>query len=294
MSLSVSSTFRISQKTCSFYPEDDSDNESDDSDDSDGTVEQDAINFVDIASRPSIIECDIHPSQLINAGNFQRQPIMIAIIEDDFELFVNILDLYKHSPRHIDYPTNILDQIISRDRVDMLDEYIRRTGLGIKIQETTESGEEAPPVVNDKNRVYLGLSVHGKKRTDLAKHNDPNASQAEVKAVIPLLWQAVSNGATKLMDYLLGDRPLAAYKFYASSNSSDVAKLLKRTPDLAKVLPEWLGWTVSPLGESPLTAAIVSTGKKLDIVKFLFEKSPRLMASTLHERQVLFVIDLVA
>ncbi|KAJ6579649.1 ankyrin repeat protein [Mycena vulgaris] len=198
----------------------DSDNESDASDDSDGTVEQDTINFVDIASRPSTIECD--PS-------------------------VNVLNLYKHAPKHIELPTQVFD-------------YIRRTGMGIKIQATVQEGEEVVPVVNDKNKVYLGLSVHGKKRTDLATRNDPNASQQEVKAVVLLVWQAVMQSATGILDYLLGDRPLAAYKCF----------------------PSGLDGASTPLGESPLTAAIAS--RKLDIVKYLFEKSPRLMASSLHER----------
>lgn len=268
---------------CSFFAEDDSDNESDDSDDSDDTVEQDAINFVDIATRPSTIECDVHPKQILNCTNTEREPFIRAIRDDDFEAFVNILNLYKHSPKHIEFPEHVLDSIVQKDRADMLDEYIRRTGRGIKIQVATHD-EEDIPVVNDKNKVYLGLSVHGKKRTDLAKRNDPNASQKEDKVHVPLVWQAVLNNATGILDYLLGDRPLAAYNFYASSNSSDSARLLKRTPDLAKMLPAWLGWALTPLGESPLTAGIVT--KNLATVKLLFEKSPRLMASSLHERYV--------
>lgn len=258
--------------------ENDSDNESDDSDDSDGTVEQDAINFVDVASRPSAIECNVHPKDILDLGvTFSK-----AVEDDDFETFINIFNLYKHSPKHVDLPNYLLNQILNKDRVDMLDEYIRNTGSGIIIQAPAQDGEEETPVTNDKNRVYLGLSVHGKKRTDLAKRNDPNASQREVQAERPLVWQAVSESAISILDYLLGDRPLAAYKFYASSHSSDSARLLKRTPDLAKVLPEWLGWSITPLGESPLTAAIVS--KNLDTVKYLFQKAPRLMASSLHER----------
>ncbi|KAJ7124475.1 hypothetical protein C8R44DRAFT_703945 [Mycena epipterygia] len=262
--------------------EDDSDNESDDSNDSDGTVEQDAINFVDIASRPSTIECDVHPKQILDCTNKDREPFVRAITDDDFEAFVNILNLYKHCPKHIDFPDHVLDYIVQKDRTDMLDEYIRRTSCGIKIQASTHDAGEDIPVVNDKNKVYLGLSVHGKKRTDLAKRNDPNASQKEDKAQVPLVWQAVLNNATGILDYLLGERPLAAYNFYASSNSSDSARLLKRTPDLAKVLPAWLGWSLTPLGESPLTAGIVT--KNLATVKLLFEKSPRLMAFSLHER----------
>ncbi|KAJ7775677.1 ankyrin repeat protein [Mycena maculata] len=262
--------------------EDDSDNESDESDDSDYTIEQDGIDFVDIATRPSAVECAVHPKDLFKGGSLASEPLSKAIDDNDFEAFINIFNLYKHSPKHIDLPNYLLTSIIRHDRVDMLDEYIRRTGLGLKILNPTAHREEEIPVVNDKNKVYLGLSVHGKKRTDLAKRNDPNASQTEVQKEIPLVWQAVSHNATSVLDYLLGDRPLTAYQFYASSHSSDSATLLKRTPDLEKVLPEWLGWSVTPLGESPLTAAIVS--KNRDTVRYLFKKAPRLMASSLHER----------
>ncbi|KAF8169052.1 hypothetical protein K438DRAFT_1730433 [Mycena galopus ATCC 62051] len=264
--------------------DDDSDNESDNSEDSDGTVEQDAINFVDIASRPSTIECDTHPKQLFNAAhdNSDRHLLRKAITDDDFEAFINTLNLYKHSPKHVDLPGYVLETIALKDRVEMLDEYIRRTGSGIKIQVSSAEGDEVVPVVNDKNKVYLGLNVHGKKRTDLAKRNDPDAAQKEDKVEIPLVWQAVSVGATKILDYLQTDRPLIAYKFYAASNSTETAMILRRTTDLARVLPEWLGWSITSMGESPLTVAIVS--KKLERVKQLFNKSPRLMASSLHER----------
>ncbi|KAJ7499894.1 ankyrin repeat protein, partial [Mycena latifolia] len=266
--------------TSNIVLEDDSDNESDDSDDSDGTVEQDTINFVDIASRPSTVECDVHPRHILIVPG--QNLLGRKIIDDDFEAFINVLNLFKHSPKHVELPADTLQTIVNHDRPDMLDEYVRRTGLGIKIQVPPPNGEDDIPIINDKNKVYLGLSVHGKKRTDLAKRNDPDASQQEERAEMPLVWRAVQGGATGILEYLLGDRPLAAYKFYASSNSTVNARLLKRTPNLAKVLPEWLGWVVTPLGESPLTAAIAS--KKLETVKYLFEKSPRLMGSSLHER----------
>ncbi|KAJ6544332.1 hypothetical protein B0H19DRAFT_1380614 [Mycena capillaripes] len=178
---------------------------------------------------------------------------------------------------------NESDDSDDSDGTLMLDEYIRRTGSGVKVvQATTDGEDEVLPVVNDKNKVYLGLSVHGKKRTDLAKRNDPDAAQNETPIEVPLVWKALAVNATGILDYLQSDRPLAAYKFYACSNSTETARVLKRRADLEKVLPEWLGWVITPLGESPLTAALAST--KFDMVKYLFEKSPRLMASCLHER----------
>ncbi|KAJ7213244.1 ankyrin repeat protein [Mycena rebaudengoi] len=264
--------------------DDDSDTESDDSNDSDYTIEQDGLNFVDIANRSSTIEVNAHPKLLLSDLPGLRDPLYVTVDADDFEAFVNVLNLYKQTPKHIDIPKHILESIIRKDRVDMLDEYIRRTGVGITTitAQPAQSDEADAPVVNDKNRVYLGLSVHGKKRTDLANRNDPNASPTDRTPQTPLVWQAIEQESLGILDYLLSDRVLTAYTFYAKSNSSDVAHRLRRTENLAKVLPEWLGWTITPMGESPLTAAVAY--HKLEVIKHLFAKSPKLMASALHER----------
>jgi hypothetical protein len=272
----------------SLSSDDDSDTESDDSNDSDYTIEQDGLNFVDIANRSSTIEVNAHPKLLLSDLPGLRDPLYVTVDADDFEAFVNVLNLYKQTPKHIDIPKHILESIIRKDRVDMLDEYIRRTGVGITTitAQPAQSDEADAPVVNDKNRVYLGLSVHGKKRTDLANRNDPNASPTDRTPQTPLVWQAIEQESLGILDYLLSDRVLTAYTFYAKSNSSDVAHRLRRTENLAKVLPEWLGWTITPMGESPLTAAVAY--HKLEVIKHLFAKSPKLMASALHERCVSF------
>ncbi|KAK7053725.1 ankyrin repeat protein, partial [Favolaschia claudopus] len=264
--------------------DDDSDNESYDSDNSDDTVEQDTINFVDIANRSSRVECNTHPKDLVHAAydHADRSLLRKAIDDDDLEAFVKTLDLYKNCPKHVSLPDHVLSTIAQKDRVEMLDEFIRRTGSGVQVQLTSSSDDDPIPVVNDKTKVYLGLNVHGKKRTDLANKNDPDASQNDNKLVLPLVWEAITSGATGILDYLQGDRPLAAYKHYASSYNTETAILLKRPSNLAKVLPDWLGWSVSPLNESPLTVAV--TSGKLGMLETLFEKSPRLMASCLHER----------
>jgi hypothetical protein len=207
-----------------------------------------------------------------------------SVAHNDFEGFIKIADLYKALPDPIEFGPNLLLQIIIMDRPEMLDEYIRRTGLGINIMAAHKEGEEDVPVFNDKNKVYLGLSVHGKKRMDLAKKNDPNADHLD-REDFPLLWKASLAGAQGIVDYLSGDRPLAAYRFYFSSSSEERAGKLRQTANLDQVLPEWLGWTINQLGESPLTAAVL--GKNLALVKKLFAKSPRLMASALHERYLL-------
>ncbi|KAF8890423.1 hypothetical protein BD779DRAFT_1671369 [Infundibulicybe gibba] len=134
---------------------------------------------------------------------------------------------------------------------------------------------------NDANRVYLGLSVHGKKRKDLAKKNDPNASQDDETAPHPILWIACLRKAKGIIEYLAGNRPLEAYGYFCARNHNERAAKIRRTPNLTEVLPIWLGWTVSPLGESPLTSAIL--GRDLDTVKLLFKKSPKVLKAALKE-----------
>lgn len=270
----------------------DSDDESD-SGDSDVTVEQEVPTFVDIAHRPSTVRTDVHPKRLLD-GSSVRLPIekadgtymhvyadilQKAVYDDDFEAFVNILNLYKTSPVPMTLNTNTVEIIIRNDRADMLDEFIRRTGVGIDVKYVQKGGEDVL-ATNDTNRLYLGLSVHGKKRMDLAKMNDPNATHTPI--TYPLLWRAGLAGAKEIVEYLSGGRPLAAYQFYASSSGDELALLLRRTENLHKTLPQWLGWKLTPLGDSPLTAGVL--GKDVELVKKLFAKNPRLMASSLHER----------
>jgi hypothetical protein len=60
----------------------------------------------------------------------------------------------------------------------MLDEYIRRTGLGVDVPNAGETDLEDFVAVNNKNKIYTGISVHGQKRLDLARQNDPESSQS--------------------------------------------------------------------------------------------------------------------
>jgi hypothetical protein len=71
----------------------------------------------------------------------------------------------------------------------------------------------------------------------------------------------------------------------ASMPDENLAHQLRKTSDLGQRLPQWLGWVVSPLGESPLSAAVL--GGDLDVVKKLFDLNPKLMGSVIHARYVL-------
>ncbi|CAK5281900.1 unnamed protein product [Mycena citricolor] len=253
---------RFSTSGMDIDDSDDSDNESDASDD---TIEQDTINFIDIANRASPIRCKVHPTELINSGN--RDPFSEAIDENDL------------TP---ELPIHLMALVIGQDRVEMLDELMRRTGRGIEHalmahrDKLAEAEEEDVPAVNDKNRIYLGLNVHGKKRADLAKRNDPDAdgSGSDSRAGVPLLWLAIQSGKTRTVEYLFS-QPQAHWGGEARGDAAGLA-----------------GWTITSMGESPIVPALLNS--ELDILKSLFKMSPVLMKESLRQRLRFFGMDLLS
>jgi len=149
----------------------------------------------------------------------------------------------------------------------MLDELIRRYGHGITVAVKAESGEMN--VGGKERRQYLGLKVDG--------HKFKKRPEQELRLLESphLLNEAASNGAMKIIDYLAGPQPLAAYQFYAASQSDKCALYLRERTDLKTMLPKWLGWTINSIDESPLTFAILSN--RIDVVKKLFQLEPDLM-----------------
>ncbi|KAF5369314.1 hypothetical protein D9758_002726 [Tetrapyrgos nigripes] len=276
------------------FDDDDDDNGSVGSDDSDDTVEgRQQISFVDVANRRSAVQCNVAPELLLKSSiawidkkGFKCQDNFLpkAVKSGDFEAFVNIANIYKLAdpPLKID-ENNLLDAILSSNNVEMLDEYIRRTGkeISVKLPSVDEAGETAH-AVTDSTKLYLGLNVHGKKRKDLATRNDPNAVGSLEESRTPLLWNAINHGALDIIDYLGTSRPYEAYKYFAMCNSDELAITLRRRTDLEKLLPGLLGWSINAVGESPLSTAIMAGD--LPTVKRLYGKEPKLMASAMKQR----------
>lgn len=278
-------------------PSDDSDDSDDDeschSEDTDMTVEKKEPKFIDIATRSSAIKTNVHPRTMLQSSSVkwrkgertgENSILTKAVIDHDLEAFVHIANLYQTLPQVIEMEHwHVMTTILEEDQPDILDEYIRRTGSGIDMASNKkDSGDTGvTAAVNDENKVYLGLNVHGKKRADLARANDPNADD-ETSFEIPILWKAAKAKAKAVVEYLAGNRPLTAYSFYASTHSDERAIWLRRTTDLEKLLPTWLGWTVNNMGDSPFIAAIA--GNDLDVIKLLFQKAPQLMATTVHQK----------
>ena len=256
------------------------------------TVEKKEAKFIDIATRSSAIKTNVHPKVMLQSSTVKWRKgertgddsiLKKAVIDHDLEAFVHIANLYQTLPEVIGLDQYVLTTILEEDQPDILDEYIRRTGSGIDMASNKkDSGDtEVTAAINDENKIYLGLNVHGKKRSDLARANDPNADTA-TGFEIPILWKAAKAKAKAVVEYLAGNRPLAAYSFYASTHSDGRAIWLRRTTDLEKLLPTWLGWAVTSMGDSPFIAAII--GNDLDVVKLLFQKAPKLMATTVHQK----------
>jgi hypothetical protein len=156
---------------------------------------------------------------------------------------IRMANLYRSLPQPLEMSEEVLSAIISYDRPEILDEFIARTGLGIDMYVAQKhiGDTPGPKALNDKNRIYLGLNVHGKKRADLATQNDPDA-QSSSSAFIPLIWRAAKKSAKGIISYLVGQRPLGAYRRYAESHTDERAMWLGGLWDLRNIyLCGWVG-----------------------------------------------------
>ena len=190
---------------------------------------------------------------------------------------------------------NSYGSILAVDNSTILDEFIRRTGEGITIvkPKAVEDAEKAERVKeakqedddDDEPKIYLGLSVHGKKRKDLARKGDPNAPDDSTQRETPLLWSAAQQGSTSIIEYLASPAPLAAYKHFISTNpTTKRAKLLSTVNDLEAQLPELLGFNPNTFGESVVLAVTTNCprDKQLVTLKKLMSVSPRTIAPVVN------------
>ena len=99
-----------------------------------------------------------------------------------------------------------------------------------------------------------------------------------------LLRNAIRSGATKVVDYFAGSRPIAAYKHYSETHDDEIAQYLKSIDDLDAVFPDLLGWKPDGSNESPLLCAVIAD--RLDILKQMFALKSSLMEEALLLRCV--------
>ncbi|KAI0263726.1 hypothetical protein BC834DRAFT_290264 [Gloeopeniophorella convolvens] len=271
---------------------DDSDEERDDMDvDSDYGEQAEEINFTDVAARPSAVRTDVPPSKLLeiqyqavkaNGKRASYNPIQKAMFDNDFEAFVRILDMQESIGVSVWPEPSPFQYAMSADQPEMVDELIRRSGVGIPIVvDSTQVSKPNPAKKVAEERVYLGLKVGGKRRADLAPPKPKPAKHTIYN--YDILRAAINSGATKVVEYLAGSRPLAAYKYYASTHSDNIAQYVKSVDNsLEEILPGLLGWEINDLNESPLLSAVIHN--KLDILKQMFVLKPKLMGEAVHKR----------
>lgn len=236
---------------------DDSDDDSSPSDYEDIEEAKKEINLTDIANAPSGVRIDIPPSYMLdiqvpliakNGWAYRSRLIYNAIVDDDYETFVQLLELYCSMPDE-KIPPSVIQFTIQCDRSELFDTCIRHTGQGIILDNATDSPEM-------KKDVYLGLNVHGKKSKAYLASADPFSPDDKTEA-LPLVWKAAQYGSSAVVRYLAGDRPLSALTHYASTHDDAQAKALRGIPELATILPEKLGWTTSSFNETVVTAAVI-------------------------------------
>lgn len=252
--------------------------------------EEQPVKFIDVTENFSEVRAQVPPNYMLslipapivnkNGQVDYVYPTVQAIMEDDFEAFMQILNISKSLPIDVS-KGSLLGHLLTYDRPAMLDEYIRRTGEGIQIPAASQSPDEDTSY-SPSRKEYLGLNIHGKKRKDLAMRGDPNAREGSCNDHIPILWIAVKAGLTATVRYLASDQPLAAYRFYASSHGDQHAKRIRQIPDLADALPALLGWTANDANETVMTAAIV--GNHIEMVEMLLTLRPNDMRSYLRLR----------
>ncbi|KAG8916812.1 hypothetical protein FRC00_014360 [Tulasnella sp. 408] len=130
--------------------------------------------------------------------------------------------------------------------------------------------------------MYLGLNVNGKKRKDLVRREDPNAPyEHDDECKVPMGWRAASAQALAILEYLNGPRAIAAYKHYAETYKTKLAKRLAEALQNPDDFPNMVGFSVNRLAETPVLAAIWHPSypdRILSTLKKLMELHPRLTA----------------
>ncbi|KAG8976347.1 hypothetical protein FRB90_009230, partial [Tulasnella sp. 427] len=258
------------------------------------------LGFADLAERFHTVSVKIKPNALLSYRSKsavgpraglkeyfgEQSPIELAAEEGDVEAFVQIADMMANLPEPMQIPNVVRRTILFLDSPDMLDAYIRSTGDGLCVPELPEhEGSDGRPSAQgdeDDKGIYLGLNIHGKKRKDLARRDDPEPSSEEIiDSQVPLVWHAASKQATSILEYLHNPRVMEAYKHYAEHNKTKLARQIASALRGASVsdFRKMIGFDVGRLGETPVLAAVWSMQtpeRAVDTLKKLMEVDSRL------------------
>ena len=243
---------------------------------------------IDISHRFSTVRVSVAPSALFKAAShfskgsvWDWTPIEAAVHAGDVEAVKKIFALHELcDPPFPVSPEGELYNILQSDSPVMLDLFIRKFGIGLGFSEEEDGDPQETGAIKKMPQTYLGLDVHGVKRKDLAKRNDPNAPQRMLQpSHTPLLWSAATSSATKIIDWLATRAPLEAYKAFISSAPEEnvISKALKKFNSIEAQLPELLGFLPDELGDTAVFAALCGEQeKRCGIVKQLYTLSPHM------------------
>lgn len=158
--------------------------------------------------------------------------------------------------------------------------------------ETREFTDDSDPLQNHNGeyngrKIYLGLDVDGQKRKDLACEEDPDAPSADAGTgdQAPIVCSAASFQAMTILEYLSSLKAIEAYKYYAETKKTTLAKRLAQVLEHTNDFPQLVGFSVSRSVETPVLAALRSPPKPDKIVPTLtklMELQPRLTADAVR------------
>lgn len=259
----------------------------DDEDDVDGRRLDEPRNL-DIKDLTSSVTCQTTPNALLKMTykvpklSNSADILLQAIAEDDMEKSEKVLDLFdaceEDAGKHALFPA------IEHDRPEMVDVLIRRYGVGIESESDNEDDWHEAEASKGR-KPYLGLTIHGRKRKDLAKKVEGNPNE-DAPNHHTMLWMAAKGSSPRTIEYLAGDEVLSSYQAYlASCKPSNKANQLRKACESIETLQPYLGWTMHKGNETPMTAALCGEGgdKTVTALKVLFRVMLEFMKATVNK-----------
>ncbi|EIW81880.1 ankyrin [Coniophora puteana RWD-64-598 SS2] len=255
--------------------------------------------IIDIKDIPSEVQCKSPPENLLTLSykipsNSQEEGglsyssiVCQAAQKNDRESLEKILDLYDSCEG--DFGDEVMSSIASVDNPAILDIVIRRYGVGIDIPKESDDDWKEAKATNGR-RPYLGLTVHGEKRTDLAKKVEGNSSE-DTSEHRPMLYILARETLPHIVEYLGSEGILTSYRAYIDSHEGDDNKkisFLRTACESLETLRSHLGWTESKTGENSLTAALcnIEINKALPVLEAMFRARPDYMKNLVNKTLV--------
>ncbi|KFY37783.1 hypothetical protein V495_06954 [Pseudogymnoascus sp. VKM F-4514 (FW-929)] len=174
-----------------------------------------------------------------------------AIVDNDIKLLGFLFQIAEEQAVHfpnepvspiVTLTQDSFDHAIRLGRTSILGEMIKRTGVGIPLDDLVKtSGIKLP---EEKPEYYQGLNVGGKKNARWAQAGNPNGGHYVHKAreTTPPLLKAARFGNLESVQWFLSDIPTTKYLEFAAANQNDkrVAALSKSDKGFNDTAAKWL------------------------------------------------------